>query len=327
MNIKQTVGHAIGRSKIFFKKNGMNIGYYASIVGLVAGTALLIKKTFSFEDEINEQAAKILEKKLKSNPNISGKDIPLTKKEEKIVGIKATVKTYWLPTTIYIASLVGNCLIFNKQRNRIAGLSVALNGMTAAYNGVLQKIKSEMGEDAYNHFKFGTEKKEFITRDGKDEKIEVKQKMPDQFDGGDPYVVEFSKSTSGKWDRYNPANNWATYMSLEDQLGIRLSSRSYITNLEILNAFDIHPRNDYEKRLWETYAITGYRIPFKDEREKAWDEGRIVLPNLINYTLGVNHLKNICEDTYELTHMKAYPIQLGSTFLFKDPRLFDNLPR
>jgi hypothetical protein len=296
----------------------MNIGYYTSIIGLVASTALLIKKTFSFEDEINDQAAKILEKKLKSNPNISGKDIPLTKKEEKIAGIKATVKTYWLPTTIYIASLVGNCLIFNKQRNRIAGLSVALNGMTAAYNGVLQKIKSEMGEDAYNHFKFGTEKKEFITRDGKDEKIELKETLPEKPANSDPFTVYFSGESSTKWDRKNYAENFLTVDSVESQLGIRELYHGYISNLEILNALDMHPTTEAEKELWELFAITGYRLPFKGEPTTSL---------LQNYSLGIKEFKKFCDvKGIPLRSVKSIPIKLGQTFLFRDKKIFDNLP-
>ena len=322
-SIKQT----IGRAGYFLKKNKSNITYFSSIVLLVSGTALLVKKSFDIEGKLDEAELKVIQKKRAINPELTEADIPKNDKEIRTEQLKAVVKNYILPVALYAAGTALNVYTFKTQKKTITGLGIALNGMTAAYTGLLNKIRKELGEDAYNHFKYGTERKEYLRRTDDGEIVtELKNKMPDKFDTT-PFVWEFSQDNSGEWDRYNLANNLAKWIEVDQRMGIRLQAKTFITNLEILDAFKIFPRNEKEERLWKTFAVTGYRLPFRDERDKAWDEGNIQLPMLGEYSLGSKEFMKANEDNpFERSQRKSYPIQLGGTYLFDDPRLWDNLP-
>lgn len=323
MNIKQT----IGRAGLFLKKNKTNISYFASIGLLVCGTVLLVKKSFEMEGKLDEAEIKVIQKRRQINPELTEADIPKNDKEIRTEQVKAVVKNYILPVALYTAGTALNIYTFRSQKKTIAGLGLALNGMTAAYTGLLNKIRKELGEDAYNHFKYGTERKEYLTR-AEDGSImtEVKEKMPDHFDTT-PFVWEFAQDNSSVWDRYNPANNLAKWVELDERLGLRLQAKSYITNLEIVDSFGLFPRNAKEEAMWKIFAITGYRLPFKDERDKAYDESGINLPMLGEYSLGSKEFLKANEgNPFERSHRKTYPIQLGGTYLFNDPRLWDNMP-
>ena len=326
MSIKTKILSKIGKTKFIFKKNGTTFIYFASIGLILSGTALLIKESINMEQTLDRAEAKYLMKKKQENPNLNEEDIPIDPKELKKTQRTEIFKRVAGPIALYGLGTALNIFTFKKQRDTIKGLGLALNGVTAAYNGVLAKIRKEQGEEAYLHYKYNMSKKEFLNKDEHGNvTTEIKEKLPDKWDQfGDPFTFIFDERCSA-WNRYSPAENYSTLVSLYETLKVKLTCDGYISAWEIPSRLGWIPSNKREMELVKIWRNVGWRAPFKDEKMKAWDEGRLILPTTINFDMGIENIKKMVESPYELTHMKAYPILLGSEHIFDDPRLWENV--
>lgn len=147
----------VGLTKASLYKNRGTIAYISGTIMTMVGTGLFVKQTIKFSKRLEEHKKEMeeLEQRIKED-DVQVEESVLKKEKKDICKktMKEAVKVYAVPTAVsglgYGLSIAG----VGSIHSDLTKVSVALNGLTAAYEGIKAKVIEKEGIEKWNEYAY-----------------------------------------------------------------------------------------------------------------------------------------------------------------------------
>lgn len=180
--VSKKVLETLGPLGLSIRQKSPEILLGAGIVGVGAGVVLTARQTMKLQEELDVHNAMVEDVKhehTQLGENGIVKDDQYAKEMARVylkTGARIT-KLYAPPAVATIAGIAGIIGSHNIQSGRIAGLSAAYTGLSAAYDSYRERVRGELGDERERELALGIEKlevEEVITgKNGKEKKVKT----------------------------------------------------------------------------------------------------------------------------------------------------------
>lgn len=147
----------VGLTKATLYKNRGTIAYVGGTILTMVGTGLFVKQTLKFSKRLDEHKKEMeeLDQRIKDD-DVQVEESVLKKEKRDICKktVKEAMKVYAVPTAVsglgYGLSIAG----VGSIHSDLTKVSVALNGLTAAYEGIKAKVIEKEGVEKWNEYAY-----------------------------------------------------------------------------------------------------------------------------------------------------------------------------
>lgn len=219
--VPEVIGRQVARNALHLQKVSPGVLLGAGIVGMVGSTVLACRATLKVDTVMDEAKTKLDMAKNLDHPQYSEKD---RSRDITLIYFQTGVKTVRLYAPAIIVGVI-SIYALRSSHNILTRRNVAL---TAAY-GALDKgfreyrgrVVEKYGEDQDRDFRYGTEKVEIVSPEGKKELVtRVSREVPSIY-------ARFFDETSPSWNK-EPEYNLVFLQCQQNHANDILRSRGHL---------------------------------------------------------------------------------------------------
>lgn len=253
-----------GRALLKGKQASPEICVIAGIIGCGAAVAVAVKKTWTKKDELQKAASDVKCTKIALNDAKKNEDEEAIKEEKKELVkvsktlVKTSVRTYWIPTVIFISSIGmiwGGRTILRKE---LSAVTAAYATLMDIHNKYRQRVIEEFGAEKDQEFEYGVKMVDAV--DAENGEV-IKKAIVDRRNSISQYARWFDEgmfdSSTGQWLIRNyawkddPLLNYATILDCQNTANNLLKAKGYLFLNEVYKMLGLPPTVDGQIVGWD----------------------------------------------------------------------------
>lgn len=266
IKLPQKLTRLAGRALLKGRQVSPEVCVVVGIIGCGAAVVMAVKKTWTEKEKLSKASEEVKEQNdiVQTAKKEKPDDTELIKTEKKALVkanvnlVKTAVKTYWIPTVLFISSagmIWGGRTILRKE----------LSAMTAAYATLMdihkryrQRVVEEFGAEKDQEFEYGVKMVDAIDSDTGEV---VKKAIVDRKNSLSQYARWFDEGIfnpqTGQWLvrnyawRDDPLLNYATVLDAQNTANNLLKAKGYLFLNEVYKILGLPPTVDGQIVGWD----------------------------------------------------------------------------